>query len=106
MIKRWNVGTPRLKSPGIVSRTTYKNADLWALVLSVYFLVEGKDLFEIDKAVRDNFEVDTRYSSVVFREFVYFVLNAVIKDRITRDEILDHEWLRELRKDPVCICLP
>ena len=69
-------------------------------------MIEGKDLFEIDKEERDYFEVDTRYGSMVFKDFVYFVLKGVVKDTITRDEILDHEWLRELRKDPVCICLP
>ena len=43
MHKRQDIGTEGLRSPGVISNTSYEYADLWSLVMTIYSLVEGND---------------------------------------------------------------
>ena len=97
----WKVlcGTEGYRSPGLIWKSSYKLADVWALVQSIYFLVEGKRMFENDREVLneitpDPLVVKTSIGSADFAKFVSSVLNKIVYGTLSHKDLMKKCWLK------------
>jgi len=97
----WKVmsGTEGYRSPGLIWKSSYKLADVWALVQSTYYLVEGKRMFENDREVLnkttpDPLVVKTSIGSADFAKFVSSVLNEIVYGTLSHIDLMAKHWLK------------
>ena len=96
MKKLWKIpiGTYGYRSPGVIRKKCFYFADIWASVLTLYYMVTGWHLFDNDKKI-DNLNKFIAVTS--FEDFVLYVLKTIrMKSEINEQSLeLSHVWLND-----------
>ena len=92
-------GTEGYRSPGLIWNSSYKLADVWALIQSIYYLAEGKRMFENDREVLnkttpDPLVVETSIGSAEFSKFVSSVSNEIVYGTLSHTDLMAKSWLK------------
>ena len=93
--KNWYVvGTQGYRSPGLIQKKTYNDADIFGLLISVYLIVEGDFIFDGDNDVIKDFEVPRINSSLKFQGFITEMLSDIFSGTFTHKKMMNHRWIR------------
>ena len=95
MFKNWhNVGTEGYVSPGILQKKSYKQADVWALVITLYSLVEGIYIFDKAEDTKKGFELQGSKGSSTFNNFVSTMLNDILDGTFIHKKLMNCSWMK------------
>ena len=97
MFRNWNnVGTEGYISPGIIrkSKKSYKDADVWGLIMTLYDLVEDIVIFETSKQTKRGFKLEGRNGSTSFKNFISNVINDIFDDTFTHEKLMRSSWMK------------
>ena len=99
MFDNWGcIGTEGYISPGIISRTNYKTADVWSLLIVLHVAVEGLLVFLDDEDTMENrekFTLEGNKGSMKFKSFVTNMLKSIFDDSFTHEKLLKSPWIRK-----------
>ena len=90
-----SIGTRRYRSPGLIRKTSFKNSDKWAAVLTAYFMVEGQHMFDNEEEVlKKKFYLNRIHGSHDFRKRICKYLRNLY-DAKSNTYVKKIEMLRE-----------
>ena len=93
--KNWDyVGTEGYISPGIISKKSYKNADVWALITTLYVLVEGVFIFDSSKETTKDFDLRVVKGSRGFKTFISNMIDDIFDDAFFHKKLMKCYWMR------------
>ena len=98
MFDNWDsVGTEGYISPGILSKKSYKNADVWSLLNVLHVIVDDLFVFEDDKdtiETKENFILEGKNSTKSFKHFISNMLKSIFDDSFTHEKLVESLWMR------------
>ena len=96
MEKLWKrpIGTYGYRSPGVLSKKCFYFADIWATVLTLFYMVTGSHLFDDDEEVD---KLNKFVAVTQFDDFVLHVLKSICVKTSKNERSLDisHKWLND-----------
>ena len=94
MEKLWKkpIGTYGYRSPGVVRKKCFYFADVWASVLTLYYMVTGWHLFDNDKEIH---KLNKFIAVTPFEDFVLYMLKSICAKSQKNEQNLEisHKWL-------------
>ena len=95
VFKNWEkVGTYGFEPPGIISKKNYENADVWALLITLYLLVENILIFKTSEETRKGFVLQGRRGTFSFKRFISTMLNDIFDETFTHQKLMNNPWMR------------
>ena len=100
MEKVWKypIGTYGYTSPGVVRKKCFYFADVWASVLTLYYMVTGWHLFDNDKEIH---KLNKFIAVTTFEDFVLCMLKSICA-KSEKNELnleISHKWLNSILCD-------